>query len=120
MIAHDHFHDAWLDNCENKLLRDEALRLRALTSWHRRYFDFSDIDFKSSLQVHRKILEVVKISSPEEAGKVENIVKENILSAVTRILRATRNERNKEGRGARQPLLSEELSSAEHKKSAGE
>lgn len=93
LIAHDHFHDAWLDNCENKLLRDEALRLRALTSWHRRYFDFSDIDFKSSLQVHRKILEVVKISSPEEAGKVENIVKENILSAVTRILRATRNEK---------------------------
>lgn len=92
LVTHDQFHDAWLNNCENELLRGEALRLRALTSWHRRYFDFSDIDFKSSLQVHKKILEVVKKTSPEDAGKVEDIVKENILSAVTRILRATKDE----------------------------
>ncbi len=82
--AHDDFHSVWIRRSLNKSLIDECHRLRGLTSWHRMFFKFGALNFESAVEAHKKILSEFQ-SKKSTAETVENVVRENIHSAISRV-----------------------------------
>ena len=60
---HFKFHQIFIDASNNKLLQDILNRIRANILWYRFSYKYFKEDFKYSIEIHKKILDVFKNSS---------------------------------------------------------
>jgi len=84
---HASFHEVFIQAAENEILVNILNNLRMHTLWHRYTFQYYKEDFKNSLKVHRRILDLLKSrkTHPEE---IERVVREHIEIALGPFLNA--------------------------------
>ena len=84
---HIMFHEIFINASKNDILIDLLRNLRMHTLWHRYTYQYYKEDFRDSLKIHRKIIDLFreKKVSPEE---IERVVRQHIEVAMGSFLAA--------------------------------
>jgi DNA-binding GntR family transcriptional regulator len=84
-VHHSAFHRVWINACANLLLIDLLTILRMHTMWYRFSYKYYMEDFRKSLRVHKRILDLFK-NKKSDPHKIEAVVRDHIEVAVERFL----------------------------------
>ncbi len=82
---HSLFHRVWINACANLLLIDLLSTLRMHTMWYRFSYKYYMEDFRKSLRIHRRILDLFR-SKKSDPHEIEAVVRDHIEVAVERFL----------------------------------
>ena len=82
---HSLFHRVWINACANLLLIDLLTTLRMHTMWYRFSYKYYMEDFRKSLRIHKRILDLFK-SKKSDPREIEAVVRDHIEMAVERFL----------------------------------
>ncbi len=82
---HSLFHKVWINACANLLLVDLLTTLRMHTMWYRFSYKYYMEDFRKSLRIHKRILDLFK-SKKSDPREIEAVVRDHIEMAVERFL----------------------------------
>jgi DNA-binding GntR family transcriptional regulator len=82
---HSSFHRVWIKACANLLLIDLLTTLRMHTMWYRFSYKYYMQDFRKSLRIHKRILDLFK-GKKSDPRKIEAAVRDHIEIAVETFL----------------------------------
>jgi DNA-binding GntR family transcriptional regulator len=82
---HSLFHKVWINACTNLLLIDLLTTLRMHTMWYRFSYKYYMEDFRKSVRIHKRILDLFK-SKKSDPREIEAVVRDHIEVAVERFL----------------------------------
>jgi DNA-binding GntR family transcriptional regulator len=75
----------WINACANLLLIDLLATLRMHTMWYRFSYKYYMQDFRKSLRIHKRILDLFK-SKKSDPRQIEAVVRDHIEVAVETFL----------------------------------
>ncbi|MCF8038218.1 MAG: GntR family transcriptional regulator [Desulfohalobiaceae bacterium] len=86
-LNHKDFHEIFISACKNDVLITALYNLRMHTLWHRYTFQYYQQDFKESIRLHRKILNLFA-SANTSLQELEHVVRYHIEIAMEPFLSA--------------------------------
>lgn len=88
---HFKFHQIFINASNNELLKDILCRIRTNILWYRFSYKYFKEDYKYSIEIHKKILDLFK-NRDKSAAVAENLIRDHIMHGYKKFIKYLKNQ----------------------------